>query len=622
MKKLVFIMPLMAVSLLTSCGGNKEPTKVSYTLTYTYDNGTTNKYVETYAEDKKTVEPTWEPTYPGNTFEGWFTKSGEDGTQFTFGNVLTDNTVVYAHWSKTPEPKTTYHLTFKGTHCKMDGTDKYEEDIPIGASTQRKIYPDEGYALPVQGQGEELTITGEGASSVSYENGNIIITKFSGNVEITAKPSLKDCVVTFNPNGGKLIGSTTVTVSYGTKFSAITGIESHKAQKDLCLFNGWALTSSDKNPLNVDNDYDIKGDLEVYAILVPQNTVELTFNGTNCRLWKNNIMQEGIIDIISGIDNIFTIEPINSYLPVFLTPVTSTNMVKCEFNPATKQLIINANLNCSVTASTTKQTLEECTWSEIDSISAAGLADEFFDIGETKTVKLFESGTEQSSPHTIRIIDFNHDYSELPDEGDPDPNNVLGITFEFANVITKSDGSVATTKWNDKQSTSSTNYDYRKSTLNDFLNDKTEDVESVINMLPSSGDPDNPDLREVIKPVDKKVGVSTDKGQNYIATSFDGSKDYPYPYLFPLAHDEIAPNDLESVVSGEGSEYQYYKNHISYYDWIKKKVGASSDKGETYWLRSPYPPLSDLTWRIRGDGALACNDDIFYSYAVAPAFCI
>ena len=105
-------MPLMAVSLLASCGGSKEPTKVSYTLTYTYDNGTDDKYVETYAEGEKTQRPTWEPVYSNFTFDGWFTESGTGGSEFNFGSVLTTNTVVYAHWSDGPTPVVSHKLVY------------------------------------------------------------------------------------------------------------------------------------------------------------------------------------------------------------------------------------------------------------------------------------------------------------------------------------------------------------------------------------------------------------------------------------------------------------------------------------------------------------------------------
>ncbi|MCQ2795131.1 MAG: DUF6273 domain-containing protein [Bacilli bacterium] len=255
-----------------------------------------------------------------------------------------------------------------------------------------------------------------------------------------------------------------------------------------------------------------------------------------------------------------------------------------------------------------RKSLEECSWEEISEGSRTGKASKWFRVGDTKTVKI------NNKDHKVRIIGFNHDYSELPDEGEPDPNKKLGITFEFANVITDSDGNAVTTPWNPS---GSKNYDYRSSTLNTFLNN------DVLHMLPSSGDPNNPDLKEVIKQVDKKVGVSTDSGTTYTATSFDGVT-YPYPHLFPLAHDEITVEEETHVASDEGETYQYYKSYEHQRYRIKKIAG--SDERDVYWLRSPYTGDSDAhdderaTWVDRNGGFT-----VHYAYftrALAPAFCI
>ncbi|MCQ2794755.1 MAG: DUF6273 domain-containing protein [Bacilli bacterium] len=252
-----------------------------------------------------------------------------------------------------------------------------------------------------------------------------------------------------------------------------------------------------------------------------------------------------------------------------------------------------------------KRTLEDCTWKEINEISMSGKAAETFKIGDTKTVKV------NNKNHKVRIIGFNHDYSELPDDGSaPDSNKMLGITFEFANVITKNDGSPATTPWNQEDAK---NYDYRSSTLNTFLNN------DVLNMLPSSGDPNNPDLREVIKPVDKKVGVSTDEGSTYNAISFDGDA-HPYPYLFPLAYDEITVEEETGVPSDEGNTYQYYKNYKYKKYRVKKTVG--SEEGGVYFLRSPSTKSSGerATW-ITTIGEFAFHY-VELPRDLAPAFCI
>lgn len=260
-----------------------------------------------------------------------------------------------------------------------------------------------------------------------------------------------------------------------------------------------------------------------------------------------------------------------------------------------------------------KRTLEDCTWKEISEISASGMAEKTFKIGETKTVKI------NNKNHEVRIIGFNHDYSELPDEGEPEPTKKLGITFEFANVITAVTGDAINTPWNQGEGTK--NYDYRESTINDFLNN-TSDYSSVINMLPTSGDPNNPDLREVIKPVDKKVGVYSDSNGTYIASSFDGNI-HPYPYLFLLAYSEITVDEGMFVVLDEGDTYQYYKSYEHQKYRIKKTVGSTAEDGEVYWLRSPDTDDGrDMhVLKVAGDGS-PYSHYVDVNGAVAPAFCI
>jgi uncharacterized repeat protein (TIGR02543 family) len=48
--------------------------------------------------------------------------------------------------------------------------------------------------------------------------------------------------------------------------------------------------------------------------------------------------------------------------------------------------------------------LEDCTWDEIEAIADAGLADEYFDVGDQKTVANSLAGAQ-----TYRILGFNHD---------------------------------------------------------------------------------------------------------------------------------------------------------------------------------------------------------------------
>ena len=273
----------------------------------------------------------------------------------------------------------------------------------------------------------------------------------------------------------------------------------------------------------------------------------------------------------------------------------------CSYDEETGDLTIKTNhilnsINIKARAND-YELLNSLTWGKINELSLIGAAPYVFYMGEEKTVDV------NTKIHTVRIIGFNHDYSELPDEGDPDPNKVLGITFEFVNVITNANGDAVSTPWHNS------NYDYRDSTFNKFLNN------DILNMLPSSDNPDNPYLRDVIKTVDKKVGVYG--GSGHTATSFDGGT-HPYPYLFALAHDEMTDH-ADRTTTGEGVRYQYYKNNVQD-DRVKKPVGSIYPK--EYWLRSPYADYgSDFVWHVRSNGRLM-GDNHDNAFAVAPAFCI
>lgn len=272
---------------------------------------------------------------------------------------------------------------------------------------------------------------------------------------------------------------------------------------------------------------------------------------------------------------------------------------------------IIGNLTISVTGSSYSKSLEGSSWDEIAEISATGRADEFFGVGNTKEVTL----KDQSFAHTVRIIDFNHD--DLADG-----SGKAGITFEFTSVITNNDKTDKYgTIWDGKKQISGNNFDYRNSVLNIFLNDETDGVTSVINMLP-----DDLSKEGIIKPVNKLVGVSIDKGANFTATPFEEGK---CPKLFPLAYNEIHKIDDLPVTPGETGDsdvYKYYKGHDGDiqedYDYRVKSIvdGATT----TYcWLRSPVTSKSENAWYIDFDGSLGKHFDVFFmEFGTAPAFCI
>lgn len=69
-----------------------------------------------------------------------------------------------------------------------------------------------------------------------------------------------------------------------------------------------------------------------------------------------------------------------------------------------------------------KRKLESCSWVEISMYSSCGMADEIFELGDTKKFRLADG-----SYLTARIIDFNHDYGE--------DGSLVHITFETVETL-------------------------------------------------------------------------------------------------------------------------------------------------------------------------------------------
>ncbi|MCQ2795295.1 MAG: InlB B-repeat-containing protein [Bacilli bacterium] len=256
--------------------------------------------------------------------------------------------------------------------------------------------------------------------------------------------------------------------------------------------------------------------------------------------------------------------------------------------------------------------LNNLDWKTIKNISVTGSPSELFTIGATKDVTLFDVGNfnPQIFSHSVRIIDFNHDTTSNGD--------LIGITFEFINIVTPSDGGSPDKDgviWDGKRPSRQNNFEYRNSFLNNILNDK-DDPKSVISMLPH-------DLREVIKPADKKVGVNESKteGQsNFEARAF--SPNYPCPKLFPLAYEEMGATGQEGVVPNEGTIYKFYENPLKE-DARRRKnfVGEPYPTERHYWLRSPYSKSTMVAF-FSGSKEIKTSQTILNRAGVAPAFCI
>ena len=182
---------------------------------------------------------------------------------------------------------------------------------------------------------------------------------------------------------------------------------------------------------------------------------------------------------------------------------------------------------------TVGDSLETTSWANISEISKAGLASQFFNIGDMKNIKI-NNGT-----YPVLIIGFNHD--NLTTGGK------AGITFQLKKCA--SSGSMNTSATNNGGWTSS------------FMR-----TNKLINMLNDM----EADLKPVIKSVNKLTSAGN-QSANIITTP---------DKLFLLSEVEIFGKTSYSKV-GEGSQYAFYAAGNS---GVKDVYGD----GCYWWERSPH----------------------------------
>lgn len=212
--------------------------------------------------------------------------------------------------------------------------------------------------------------------------------------------------------------------------------------------------------------------------------------------------------------------------------------------------------------------LESTTWADISSISELGLAQQYFKVGDQKSI------TVNGVKYQTRIIGFNHD--NLTSGGK------AGITFQMVDCLN--------TTYNMESSNINTN-----GWLNCAMR-KTHLRTTIWGQLESS-------LKSVIKTVNKLASAGNQSAT--IQTAQDT--------LFLLSEVEIFGKVTYSK-AGEGSQYAYYAAGNS----TIKKVNGSAD---SWWERSPYGSASTAFCHVHSDGA-AYRNAASNTSGVAFGFCV
>lgn len=211
--------------------------------------------------------------------------------------------------------------------------------------------------------------------------------------------------------------------------------------------------------------------------------------------------------------------------------------------------------------------LNDTDWADIDICGRLGMAQQFFKVGDSKTVNI--GGTN----YEVQIIGFNHD--------DKVSGGKAAYSFQLVDCLNQiqqmNTGNTNTGGWNGSAMRG------RMSTYK--------------SQLPAA-------LRNVIKTVKKKSGTGGGSSSGTQQTNDD---------LFLLSEIEIFGTTTYSV-AGEGTQYEWYKAGNS----LIKKVNGSANH---WWERSPISGNTSGFCYVGGNG-YASNHYANYPNGVSFGFCV
>lgn len=211
--------------------------------------------------------------------------------------------------------------------------------------------------------------------------------------------------------------------------------------------------------------------------------------------------------------------------------------------------------------------LNDTDWADIDICGRLGMAQQFFKVGDSKTVNI--GGTN----YEVQIIGFNHD--------DKVSGGKAAYSFQLVDCLNQTQ----------QMNTSNTNTGgWNGSAMRGRMS-------TYKSQLPAA-------LRNVIKTVKKKSGTGGGSSSGTQQTNDD---------LFLLSEIEIFGTTTYSV-AGEGTQYEWYKAGNSR---IKKVNGSANG----WWERSPSSGNTDGFCCVYSSGS-ANNNAANYSRGVSFGFCV
>lgn len=211
--------------------------------------------------------------------------------------------------------------------------------------------------------------------------------------------------------------------------------------------------------------------------------------------------------------------------------------------------------------------LNDTDWADIDICGRLGMAQQFFKVGDSKTVNI--GGTN----YEVQIIGFNHD--------DKVSGGKAAYSFQLVDCLNQTQ----------QMNTSNTNTgSWNGSAMRGRMS-------TYKSQLPAA-------LRNVIKTVKKKSGTGGGSSSGTQQTNDD---------LFLLSEIEIFGTTTYSV-AGEGTQYEWYKAGNT----KVKKVNGSADY---WWERSPGSGGTNTFGYVNSSGG-AYNSGASDSFGVSFGFCV
>ena len=211
--------------------------------------------------------------------------------------------------------------------------------------------------------------------------------------------------------------------------------------------------------------------------------------------------------------------------------------------------------------------LNDTDWADIDICGRLGMAQQFFKVGDSKTVNI--GGTN----YEVQIIGFNHD--------DKVSGGKAAYSFQLVDCLNQTQ----------QMNTSNTNTGgWNGSAMRGRMS-------TYKSQLPAA-------LRNVIKTVKKKSGTGGGSSSGTQQTNDD---------LFLLSEIEIFGTTTYSV-AGEGTQYEWYKAGNSR---IKKVNGSAN----AWWERSPCSGSASAFCDVNSSGSANYNN-AGGSYGVSFGFCV